>query len=297
MYQFLHANVLSRGGRPRAAFELLLAEGNRVVSHDRDRAAAMFRAAAGVAGDAGLLDDGLAAATLAEETASTSTITGPLMLSMAGRYADAVPLFERVLAADRGTSHGARAGVRRQRPARPLRRRVPVRLAASDVARREGSPLAAAKAAQVALDQVFVAGDLAASAAYGDEGLAIARQTGQLLFVAWCAWSSGVTAAARGDEMMLEAALAELSALSRPIAWGAVRDAAAAVRGSYRLAVGDPVGAIAALENAVDLDAAQVGNVPIPAPFDLAEAHIRASDLRSAERALDSPRAASRRGR
>jgi DNA-binding CsgD family transcriptional regulator len=286
--QVLHANVLSRGGRPREAFELLLAEGRRIVPYDRERAAVMFSIAAGVANDAALFCDAVAAAALADETAETPTGTRPLVLSMAGRYAEAVPLFERALAT--GSRNDPASLALASDIAGLLCRYADAyrfAIAAVELARHEGSPLAAAKAAQVALDQAFVAGDLAASAAYGDEGLAIARQTGQRLFVAWCAWSIGVNASARGDEQILATALAELALLPQPTAWGAVRDAAAAIRGSHRLGIGDPAGALAELEDAVDLDAAQVGNVPIPAPFDLAEAHVRASDLRSAERVLD----------
>ncbi len=286
--QVLRAALLSRGGRPRDAIDLLLAEGAQVAAHDRQRAASMFDIAAGVAVDASMLVDAVAASTLAEETAALPTRSRPLALMMAGRYSEAVPILEQALS---GPPRNEPEALARASDIAGLLGRYEdaYRFAAAAVAlaRRQGSPLAAAKAAQVAVDQAYVAGDLAASAAYGDEGLAVASPTGQRLFVAWCTWSIGVTASARGDEDALAAALAGLASLQGPIAWGAIRDAASAVRGSHRLAVGDPAAAIPLLEAAVDVDAAQVGNVPILAGFDLAEAHLRAGDARSAGQVLD----------
>ena len=134
----------------------------------------------------------------------------------------------------------------------------------------------------------LVAGDLAAAAAYAEEGLTIARETGQGLFVAWDAWTMGVIAGVRGDVETLEHALAVLAPFDPPPAWGAVRDGAAAVRGAYLLATGQPADAAAVLETTVDLEAAQIGNMPLVAPFDLAEAHLRAAGaFRSYERVLD----------
>ena len=286
--QALRAHLLSRGGRPREAFALLIAEGEAVVPVDRERAVAMFDTATGVGIDFGMRDAIATASVLEQATAATPSRLRPLALAAAGRYPEAIPLWEQDLAE------------RCKQPAPDLAviadvtsllgrygEAYEVAIEAMDAARRAGSPLAVTKAAQVVQDMALVAGDLAAAAAYAEEGLTIARETGQGLFVAWDAWTMGVIAGVRGDVETLEHALAVLAPFDPPPAWGAVRDGAAAVRGAYLLATGQPADAAAVLETTVDLEAAQIGNMPLVAPFDLAEAHLRAADVRSYERVLD----------
>ena len=146
--------------------------------------------------------------------------------------------------------------------------------------------MAVAKAAQVSLDQASAAGEWTAAIAYGDEGTAIGRQTGQDLIVFWCQWTLGTVYAHRGDDAAVADTLRSIVALERPLAWGAILDASAAIRGAHRLAGGDPAGAAIEYAVAVDLDAEQVGNLPMPAAFELIEAHVRAGDRRLAEHVL-----------
>ena len=211
-----------------------------------------------------------------------------LALVLAGRFDEAVPLFEAALAAaapddPRAVSASSDWAGWLCRYGEAYRHAV----RAVELARVHGSPVAAAKATQVACDQAGVAGDLAASIAYGDDGIAIGRETGQALMVVWCNWSLGAAFAWRGDARGVARATEGMARAGRPVSWGAVRDAAAAVRGIHLLAMDDPEAAAGVLDGAADLDAEQVGNAPISVAFDLIEAWRKTGRTASSERALD----------
>jgi ATP/maltotriose-dependent transcriptional regulator MalT len=270
------------------AHDLLVAAARDIAPVDRERAAALYDGAAVNAlyhGDEAHAIAAAAAATRLHGAPTSRTSTG---LCMAGRFDEAAPLFEAILAT---TPHDDPRALTRASDAagwlgaHPAAYRFAVE--AVTLARARGSPVETARAAQVALDQAMVAGDWAAALAYGHEAAAIGRDTGQRTIVAWSLWTLGSVLSARDEEAALTRALDELDALGRPLSWGAVRDAAATVRAFHHLGGGDASGAVAALDGAVDLGLEQVGNAPIPAAFELVEARFKSGDRHGAERDLE----------
>ncbi len=284
----LRAEVLQQKGHLEDAIQLLIDQAREVAPIDRTRAAAMLEDAARAAMYDGRAEIAIAAADEALDIGRGSAgQPKALALVLAGRFDEALPLFEaKLAAADMDDPRIASASSDWAgwicRYGEAYRRA----LRAVELARAHGSPVAAAKAVQVACDQAGVAGELAASIAFGDDGIEIARETGQDLMAVWCHWSVGMAVAWRGDGDGVDRAAQGMAALGRPVSWGAIRDAAAAVRGTYLLGAGDPAGAAAVLAAAVDLDAEQVGNAPLNAGFDLVEAYFKAGRTVDSERAM-----------
>ena len=285
----LRAEFLQQTGHLSEAIELLVDEARRVAPSDRRRASAMLEDAARAAMYDGRAETAIAAADEALEIGvGGAGQPKALALVLAGRFDEAVPLFEAALAAaapddPRAVSASSDWAGWLCRYGEAYRHAV----RAVELARVHGSPVAAAKATQVACDQAGVAGDLAASIAYGDDGIAIGRETGQALMVVWCNWSLGAAFAWRGDARGVARATEGMARAGRPVSWGAVRHAAAVVRGIHLLAMDDPEAAAGVLDGAADLDAEQVGNAPISVAFDLIEAWRKTGRTASSERALD----------
>jgi DNA-binding CsgD family transcriptional regulator len=293
----LQAEVLWNTGHLDQAAELLVGGARAVAGRDRDRAATMLEQA----GHAAMLDGNLEIAIGATDEAlrlgggqargagGARGLPKARALVLTGRFDAAVPLYEEALAATAGSDDPLVVSASSDWAGWMCRYDEAYRRAvrAVELARNQGSPVATTKALQVALDQATIAGNLRAALVYGDEGIEIATETGQQTMVVWCHWSIGAAAAWRGDGRRLAGAVAAMEGVGRPLTWGAVRDASALVRGIGHLAADEPEAAAQALDGATDLDAEQVGNVPLTGAFDFVEALFKAGRTAASEQALD----------
>jgi DNA-binding CsgD family transcriptional regulator len=155
---------------------------------------------------------------------------------------------------------------------------------ALDRARRDGAAGAVAYCAEYLGEYEMALGHTAAAIAAFDESHVVGRETGQPQIEAWAAIGLAHIAAMQGEEDECLAHLARAQACGVRLTYLSI-DIVGAIVGQLADSLGDPEGAVAAYEPAVNLDAELASYIPSTTSFDLIEAYVRAGRLEAATQA------------